>query len=447
MIAIAGAKGGCGKTVTTLGLADALARRTSPTIAIDADRQLPNLHALANVDRKPTLAALSPDRDPVTVVQTTPHTEDVGIVSAPSAGESIDVESALDRFGRTPYQVVIDCPSGVGPDLVEAMTAADAVVAVTTATDESIHCANTTIDVARRLGVPVVGVIVNKAIEVPPSLDAEISVPILGRIPDTESESPVTAPSVREAFDDIAETLAAIRATDGTPIEHDGDRLPTGVTELDRTLGGGLPPGSIAALSADPASQSEHLLYELTASRGTLYLTTDRSEENVRSALESTPVSTGTPTIRRLDPDAPFEHAIRLIEHLPDRANLVLDAANTLERAERSRYVDFLNRLEDGVTQSDGIAIIHCHRGTNEPPNRLVTYSIADVVVDFRSAPLLERDVPEYTLSIPKCRIGVISNAVGQDIAFGVDHQQPNGSPPESTLGVQAVDAGVEDHT
>ncbi|MFW6000490.1 MAG: AAA family ATPase, partial [Halorubrum sp.] len=37
MIAVAGGKGGSGKTTTTLGLARALSRRGAPVVAADAD--------------------------------------------------------------------------------------------------------------------------------------------------------------------------------------------------------------------------------------------------------------------------------------------------------------------------------------------------------------------------------------------------------------------------
>jgi len=47
-------------------------------------------------------------------------------------------------------------------------------------------------------------------------------------------------------------------------------RLSTGVDILDRQLDGGIPPGSIVLLAADPASQSELFLYELAGVRATL---------------------------------------------------------------------------------------------------------------------------------------------------------------------------------
>ena len=60
------------------------------------------------------------------------------------------------------------------------------------------------------------------------------------------------------------------------------ERLRTGIDVLDRKLDGGLPAGSIVVLNATPASQAELFLYELTATRGTLY----KYIKNVRSASE-----------------------------------------------------------------------------------------------------------------------------------------------------------------
>lgn len=50
----------------------------------------------------------------------------------------------------------------------------------------------------------------------------------------------------------------------------------TGIQVLDRTLGGGLPSGSLTFFSADPRSMSEVFLYQFTQSRKTYYFTTNR---------------------------------------------------------------------------------------------------------------------------------------------------------------------------
>jgi len=106
------------------------------------------------------------------------------------------------------------------------------------------------------------------------------------------------------------------------------ERLPTGITVLDRQLDGGIPAGSIVLLEAKPASQSELFLYELTATRGTLYLTSVRSAAAVSDAVDRVPGRVGSPTVRDIGSDAPLDRAHDLIRDLPEGANLTFQPGN-----------------------------------------------------------------------------------------------------------------------
>jgi KaiC/GvpD/RAD55 family RecA-like ATPase len=181
-------------------------------------------------------------------------------------------------------------------------------------------------------------------------------------------------------------------------------RLQTGISVLDRKLDGGVPPGCIIAYVADPASQSELLLYELTAARGTLYLTTERSTETVRHALEHSPSSIGSPTIRHVTNETPLEDARRFVGALPDGANLIVDTADVLERTDVDDYVEFLNDLKTRMLETDSIAVLHCLRGANEPDNRTRTYHAADAVFDLQTK--IAGSELQNHLSIPKFRSG-----------------------------------------
>ncbi|MXV63272.1 P-loop NTPase [Natronorubrum sp. JWXQ-INN-674] len=404
MLAIAGAKGGCGKTVTTLGLAEAFARTGTPAVAIDADRQLPNAHVSGGVDREPTLAALSDENGIRSIAQTSPRTPDAGIVPAPGPAEKLDYEAVLGSLETGAIQTLVDCPSGAGPDVVEPLSAADGVIVVTTDGDRSLTAAETTVEMARRLGVRVLGTVLNGCETVPSTVESWVDVPVLGLIPEAESESPLTDDATTSAYEEIVEVLQTRNATNRTPPAYDDDLLATGIGPLDRRLGGGLAPGSVVALTAEPASQTEQLLYETTAPRGTLYLSTQRSAANVRRALEIASVETGNPTIRQVSGTTVLADAAEIIDKLPEGATLIIDPVNGLERRDRSAYVSFLNELKDRMVETNSIALLHGLCGPDRPANRAATIHATDAVFDVRTVESGDGAGVDHYLSVPKFR-------------------------------------------
>ena len=182
------------------------------------------------------------------------------------------------------------------------------------------------------------------------------------------------------------------------------ERLPTGITVLDRQLGGGIPEGSIVLLVAPPASQSELFLYELTTTRGTLYLTTVRSGRAVGDAVERASGRVGNPPVRDIGGDAPLDSAHSLVRDLPEGANLIVDVMDPLERRDASRYRGFLNELQTHLMNTKGLAVLHAMRGSDVPKNRDMTKHMADVVFDLRTS--IDGAEIENRLAVPKFRGG-----------------------------------------
>lgn len=181
-------------------------------------------------------------------------------------------------------------------------------------------------------------------------------------------------------------------------------RLRTGIDVLDRKLSGGIPPGSVVALVAPPASQAELLLYELTVPRQTLYLTAERSAEAVRDAFDRTNAPTGSPEVRRLDGEAPVDAAHRLVEALPEDSTLIVDPVDTLESQDLSRYRRFLNALQTAMVNTGGLAVLHCLDGLTPPPGRDNTVYMADVVFSLDTR--ISGESVENRLAVPKFRGG-----------------------------------------
>ncbi|WP_276271392.1 MinD/ParA family ATP-binding protein [Haloarcula litorea] len=153
MLAIAGGKGGCGKTTTALGLARALADRGQAPLVADADRDMPDLHYRAGVSRRAGLSAVA-DGTPVdAVAQRSARFQGVDVLPCGDADGGV-AATAFDRLGRSGRPVLLDCPAGAGPDAVAPLRAADRTVLVSTPTERSLRDTVKTAAMARELDAP-----------------------------------------------------------------------------------------------------------------------------------------------------------------------------------------------------------------------------------------------------------------------------------------------------
>lgn len=197
MLAVAGGKGGCGKTTTALGLGRAL---DGETVVVDADRDMPNLHAMAGVPREPTAAEVSVER---------PHRFDDSCVVLPAPRTTNDgaVPTLLARVDHsTDGRVVVDCPGGAGPDAVAPLSAATRVVLVSTACVPALRDAAKTAAMARAVGCTVVGLVLTRTGVSPPGVTSLFDCPVLGCVPDVEG--PVLADErVRRTYRAVAHAI------------------------------------------------------------------------------------------------------------------------------------------------------------------------------------------------------------------------------------------------
>lgn len=183
------------------------------------------------------------------------------------------------------------------------------------------------------------------------------------------------------------------------------NRLRTGIDVLDRKLDGGIPAGSIVVLSASPSSQAELFLYELTATRGTLWLSLNRTAEAVQDSIQNTPTETGDPTVRHISGEAPLDNAGKLVSALPETSNLIVDPVDVLESQEPpSRFRSFMNDLQNHIFNTNSLAVMHSLNGRSVPPLRDTTEHFADVVFSLETK--VTGDEVENKLSIPKFRGG-----------------------------------------
>lgn len=208
MLAIAGGKGGSGKTTTTLGLAAALDR---PTLVVDADRDMPNLHALAAVDRTPTLAALGDGNSPESVAHDHPTEPGVTVLPAPTTETDEDIQRLLSRLCSIPSDraTLVDCPAGASPDAVAPLRVADGVLVVSPLCAAALRDSAKTAAMARALGTPVVGAVLTRTHLDPPSVADLLDCPVRATVP--EVRPPVLdADVVGAAYTRLASALGRV---------------------------------------------------------------------------------------------------------------------------------------------------------------------------------------------------------------------------------------------
>lgn len=201
---------------------------------------------------------------------------------------------------------------------------------------------------------------------------------------------------------------------------YDTDRLRTGVDLLDRKLDGGLPPGSLAVLSANPASQSELFLYEIATERPTLYLTPMRSVRAVRDVVSRLSLDTSDVVVAGPDASSPVESTLELVDSMPTSSTLVLDPLEPYEHMPTAEYWTFLNALKDHLAATEAVAYLHGLDGHHVPPDRDVTEYMADVVFDMTTQ--RHGETLENTLTVPKFRGGqAIDDVIKLSLTSGVD--------------------------
>jgi len=189
--------------------------------------------------------------------------------------------------------------------------------------------------------------------------------------------------------------------------DDDFERIPTGITELDRIIDGGFIKGSVIALVSPPDTQTEVLLEEISDHNPTVLFSTLRSEPAVTDSYEKHGVGVDDEfRVKFVGGDNSFNKINQGVDQIAGAVSTVIvDQMNPIEREyPYQKYAEKYREMVDSVTGTDTITILNCTQGEKPPTLRDLTLSLADVVVNI-SRGISGGDIT-IRLSVPKYRGG-----------------------------------------
>lgn len=208
MIAIAGGKGGCGKTTTTVAIARAVASgTTTQVIGVEGDWDMPDLRSLA---RTAPLQSVPVRSVPVTQLSGRQVGPGFTVLEAPATATPPERQQLFDRICRDrPPQplALIDCPAGAGRDAAVPIEIATGVLLVSTAEPASLRDTAKTAAMAEELRSPVIGAVLTGTDTVPEGTAQLLGTDRIIPVPDTER--PLRSPEVSRAYDRVADQLSS----------------------------------------------------------------------------------------------------------------------------------------------------------------------------------------------------------------------------------------------
>ncbi|CAG0964757.1 MAG: hypothetical protein OIN86_07230 [Candidatus Methanoperedens sp.] len=198
--------------------------------------------------------------------------------------------------------------------------------------------------------------------------------------------------------------------------------LPTGLLTLDKELDGGLLPGSLVYLMADPMTMGEIFLYQFIQQRQSYYINTERKPEYILNNLKQFGFEISG--IKFIDiHEKYYENVSKLLDRgeLRDyrvldffikqleiievkEINLIVDTITFFQHLEvkRSNFRELIDKLYDTVKRTEGLGFLYGIKDENRSLLENEVINICDAVFDISLIKKADKTTTELT--IPKAR-------------------------------------------
>ena len=172
--AVAGGKGGVGKTTTAANLAATLRATGREVVLVDADLAMSNLQGIIGIDHEPTLhdvLAGNADLEDAIVGESADALDAAGRLDVLPGASELDAFAAADPSGITEVvdvlagrydAIVLDTASGVSRESAIPIEAADETIVMTTPDRAAVLDAKKTAEFVRGLDCSVAGLVVSR---------------------------------------------------------------------------------------------------------------------------------------------------------------------------------------------------------------------------------------------------------------------------------------------
>jgi len=170
VLTIAGAKGGVGKTTTSINLAASLSAAGHTAVVLELDLAMANLVDFLDVDIDDGATLHEVLADEVAVEEAVYDTsEGLGLVPSGTqlggyADADLDnLQTVVEQLRRQFDLLLIDTPAGLSDETIRPMGLADGVVLVSTPRVASVRNVRNTMELAERVGVDICGLVLTKS--------------------------------------------------------------------------------------------------------------------------------------------------------------------------------------------------------------------------------------------------------------------------------------------